>query len=135
MKNKIKLIGFIALMAIIGFSMIVCNSGSGGGGSNNNNNNNNSGGGDTLTFNRTGDKNVSNPFMGTWTTTSNGWALTIIAEDTTWTYTESKGSTSYTDDGTYSHTNTTASFINTDGSTWGTATLSSDGNKATVKRN
>ena len=101
MKNKIKLIGFIALMAIIGFSMTACNSGGGDGGSNSSNNNNGSSGTMTLTANRIGSEDPLNPFKGTWTTTYNGWTLTSIAQDTTWTYTETKGSnTGYTADGT-----------------------------------
>jgi len=43
MKNSTKLLGFIALVAVIGFSMASCGNGGGGNGGNNNDNNNNPG--------------------------------------------------------------------------------------------
>jgi hypothetical protein len=54
MKNTLKLIGIIALVAVMGFSMLACDNSGGGGTSgnnqNNNNNNNNQDEGGTLTL-------------------------------------------------------------------------------------
>jgi len=97
MKNTIKVLGIIAFVAVIGFSMVSC----GGGG-----------GGDY-------DFNPDNLFVGIW---SDG-ELTVKCTDTKWSASV-PGAGSWK--GSYSPNGDTASFIEDDGSNFGVATITSE---------
>ena len=106
MKNTIKVLGIIAFVAVIGFSMVACgddddSSGGGGGGN---------GGG-------------SGSFVGTWV----GDGLTVVCTASTWSASiPGRGSWS----GPYTSSGNTANFTETNGNNFGTATIS--GNTMTV---
>ncbi len=93
MKNTIKVLGIIALVAIIGFSMVACN------------------------------QDAGNPFIGTW---SDGW-YTLTCTASTWNVVSES---TYWLSGSYTYNGNSANFIETNGLTFGTATVS--GNTMTV---
>ena len=97
-----------AFVVVTGFSMISCDSGGGGGG----------GGG-----------NSSNSYVGTWVGYENdGDRVTVEVKNTTWTVRMDNGE-SYS--GTYTYNGNTARWIHSDGTVFGTATLS--GNRLTLE--
>jgi hypothetical protein len=90
MKNFLKLLGIIALVAVIGFSMVACDDGSDDGG----------GGG-------------SNPFIGTWKS-SNGYVMVFAAS--TFTITSANGSV---ESGSYTRNGNSASMTVSSGANFG----------------
>ena len=62
MKNTFKVLGIIALFAVIGFSMVACGDNSGSGG-----------------------ENKINPFVGTWIKDGSGGSVKITVTDSAWT--------------------------------------------------
>jgi len=85
MKNIFKVLGIIAIITVIGVSMISC-------------------------------EEDDNPFIGTWA----GDGLTVKCTDSTWSAVGNGGSWS----GTYTPKGNSADFIETNGSNFGTATVS-----------
>jgi len=85
MKNTIKLISFIALVSVIGFSMTSCNNGVGGGGSKK----------------KTETVQIPNELRGTWKWTEGSKSVTVVYTSTTSTVTragfsaENSGTLSY----------------------------------------
>jgi len=106
MKSTFKVLGIISLMMVIGFSMAACGGGDDDGGG--------SGGGSGSSGN--------NPFIGTWT---DGW-LTVTCSASTWRSVDSVN----TFTGSYTRNGNTATFKETNGNTFGTASVS--GNEMTV---
>ena len=103
----------VAIVVVIGFSMVACDSGGGGGGSKS--------------------TSGSNPFVGTWVGyESDGGKVIVEVKDTTWvSYMADDGSARTT--GTYTYNGNTARWYSSDGSLYGTVTVS--GNKITLKYN
>jgi len=123
MKNTIKVLGIIVLVAIIGFSMAACDDGSK---DDNNQSNNNQGN------NNQGNNNQSsNPFVGNWSGTANfsgqSAPATINVTATGWTF--SCPNAGMNETGTYTRSGNSATLIQS-GATFGNATIS--GNTLTV---
>jgi predicted small secreted protein len=120
MNNMVKLTavqriaGIIALVALIGFSMAACDTGSGSGGG--------SGGG-------------GNPFRGTWSGDVDGNNMTLQMTDSMWSATHTTGSggnwTGLT--GFVSYSGKTATLQLSGGDVFITGTISEDGKTLTVR--
>jgi len=118
MKNLIKLIGIIALIAIIGFSVIACNNGTPSGTGNPQNTNDNN------------QNTESNPFLGTWSgADADGDIAKVVVTSSNWTITWPNNPEYGSLTGTYTYSGNTAA-LKIDGDTWGSATVS--GNVMTI---
>jgi hypothetical protein len=104
MKNLIKLVGIVAFVVIIGFSMVACDTDDGGA--------------------------DSNPFEGTWNGMDPDGDKTIaIVGSSTFTLSWPDNSSYGSQSGTYTYSGNTAA-LKVDGDTWGSATVS--GNTLTI---
>jgi len=118
MKKTLKLLGIIAIIAVIGFSAVSCKDKAAEPEA------------ATVAFAKGGTTSETNPFVATWTGEYEGTPFVIeVPDDSTWLC--KAGGITY-DQGTYTSSGNNATFVSTTtNETFGTATVS--GNTLTVK--
>ncbi|MCL1955284.1 MAG: hypothetical protein FWF68_07860 [Spirochaetes bacterium] len=115
MKNTLKLLGIIALIAVIGFSAVSCKD-------------KDEEPSNKVVLSKGGTTSETNPFVATWSGTYQGTSFVItVPNNTDWSCT--MGGDSF-DHGTYTRDGNNATFVSTGGGAFGTATVS--GNTLTV---
>ena len=115
MKNTIKALAIIALVAVIGFSFTACGDGNGGGEGDGNGGGGGGGGGSNA--------NVVGTWKGTDTLTYSGVTMTIsttwvFSADMTWSCSQEINGTTYPSNGTYTVSGNTVTCTNSNGFTY-----------------